>query len=182
MRLYQPRPSFHAPPILKPTSSTQISQNESRFLKREVADTGADVECERSAVEGIELERVSRIIPDDWLGAHFRQCACNVLARQLKSVGADINWHVNDIVCDAQSSFEQNVGFGGRARILSACQANPGELPSGCRWKEIPIGRPNMTRTSDARSPGRIIWPDMNLSLFEPYSVPENFSFCEYRI
>ena len=57
------------------------------------------------------MERMSYIVPDDRLDAHFRQRACDVLARQLKSVGADIDWHVNDIVRDAQSSFEQNTGF-----------------------------------------------------------------------
>jgi len=46
---------------------------------------------------------------------HFRQRACDVLARRLKGVGADINWHVRDIVRKAQSSFKQNAGFRGCA-------------------------------------------------------------------
>ena len=47
--------------------NTQISQDEPRFFRRKVADACADVERERGAVEGLELERVSYIVPDDRL-------------------------------------------------------------------------------------------------------------------
>lgn len=46
---------------------TQISQDEACLFRRKIADTCADVKCDRGAVERIESERVSHIVPDDGL-------------------------------------------------------------------------------------------------------------------
>jgi len=86
---------------------------------------------------------VSYIVPDDRLYAHLRQLACDVLARQLKGVGADIDRQVSDVVRKAQSSFEQNAGFRGGA----------GTQLNEAQWQRSIAG-----------------------------CVPENFSFCAYRI
>src|SRR5208283_4855573 len=51
---------------------------------------------------------MSNIVLKERLYVHLRQRACDVLARQLESVGGDIHRHVRDIVRNAQSSFQQN--------------------------------------------------------------------------